>query len=145
MTFSRTARRRMCILLLIILLADNVRLHPIPSSVQEMISDFWLGYEATKKRPSLLAHPIIKEVAGHYPDATPAHVLLNWGLTRGYSVIPKSITPGALPPWPQRNRGWVKLTGIVLLDRIRSNMREMTLSPEDTQKINSIVKTESQR
>lgn len=50
--------------------------------------------KAIKRRPSLLAHPVIKEITEHYADATPAQVLLNWGLQRGYSVIPKSITPG---------------------------------------------------
>lgn len=51
---------------------------------------------ATKKRPSLLDHSVVKEVAAKYPDATPAQVLLSWGLSRGYSVIPKSVTPGKL-------------------------------------------------
>jgi diketogulonate reductase-like aldo/keto reductase len=49
---------------------------------------------ATKRRPSLLNHPAAKEVAKNYPEATPAQILLNWGLARGYSVIPKSVTAG---------------------------------------------------
>lgn len=51
-------------------------------------------YTATKRQPSLIDHPTVKKVAKNYKDATPAHVLLNWGLARGYSVIPKSTNPG---------------------------------------------------
>ena len=49
---------------------------------------------ATKKRPSLMDHPVVKEVTAKYPGATPANILLNWGLSRGTSVIPKSVNAG---------------------------------------------------
>ena len=39
--------------------------------------------------PALLQHPILKEIAKKR-DCTPATVALQWGLTRGTSVIPKT-------------------------------------------------------
>jgi alcohol dehydrogenase (NADP+) len=53
--------------------------------------------EALKKanEPSLLDHPIIKEIATG-TGITPGQVLLVWGLTRGTVVIPKSVNPGRL-------------------------------------------------
>ena len=48
----------------------------------------------------LTEYPEVLELAQKY-NATPAQVLIAWGVKRGYSVIPKSVTPGtpvALPP-----------------------------------------------
>jgi alcohol dehydrogenase (NADP+) len=45
--------------------------------------------------PDLLAHPVIGAVARRR-SATPAQVLLAWGVARGTSVIPKSVTPRRL-------------------------------------------------
>jgi alcohol dehydrogenase (NADP+) len=53
--------------------------------------------------PVLLSDPIIAQIAAEH-GATPAQVLLNWGISRGTVVIPKSVNPkriaenfGALP------------------------------------------------
>ncbi len=45
--------------------------------------------------PTLLDHPVIVQVAAKH-GATPAQVLLSWGLSRQTVVIPKSINPGRL-------------------------------------------------
>jgi len=42
--------------------------------------------------PSLLTNPLIKEIALKYKKSA-AQILLNWGLSRGTVVIPKTITP----------------------------------------------------
>ncbi|KAF9478144.1 Aldo/keto reductase [Pholiota conissans] len=66
-------------------------------------------------KPKLTDHPVIAEVATKL-DATPAQVLIAWGVYRGYSVIPKSVQE----------------------DRIISNFRQVQLSPEDYEKITAI-------
>ena len=43
----------------------------------------------------LTEYPEVIEIAKKL-NATPAQVLIAWGTKRGYSVIPKSITPGTL-------------------------------------------------
>lgn len=42
--------------------------------------------------PPVLAHPVIEAIA-ELRGITPAQVLLAWSMQRGWSVIPKSITP----------------------------------------------------
>ncbi|KAF8303387.1 Aldo/keto reductase [Clavulina sp. PMI_390] len=84
---------------------------------------FPLGGQASKKRPSLMNHPVVNEVTKNYPNATTAQVLLAWARARGYSVIPKSVTP----------------------DRIKSNFRVIELTPEDRQKITDIGKGNQKR
>ena len=46
--------------------------------------------------PMLTEWAEVKEIAQKY-NATPAQVLIAWGAKRGFSVIPKSVTPGACP------------------------------------------------
>ncbi|KAF8340944.1 NADP-dependent oxidoreductase domain-containing protein [Amanita rubescens] len=67
-------------------------------------------------KPKVVDHPIVAEVAKKL-GATPAQVLVAWGATRGYSVIPKSINE----------------------DRIKSNFKQIELSQNDYDKISSIV------
>jgi len=59
-------------------------------------------------KPKLTDYPEVVEIAKKL-DATPAQVLIAWGVYRGYSVIPKSVQE----------------------DRIISNFKQVTLSPED--------------
>ncbi|RDB24967.1 Aldehyde reductase 1 [Hypsizygus marmoreus] len=66
-------------------------------------------------RPKLTEHPVVKEVARKL-DATPAQVLIAWGVYRGYSVIPKSVHE----------------------DRILSNFKQVELSKEDYEKVTAI-------
>jgi L-glyceraldehyde reductase len=67
-------------------------------------------------KPKVVDHPIVAEVAKKL-GATPAQVLIAWGATRGYSVIPKSVNE----------------------DRIKSNFKQIELSQNDYDKISSIV------
>ncbi|KAI9250139.1 NADP-dependent oxidoreductase domain-containing protein [Phascolomyces articulosus] len=41
--------------------------------------------------PSMFSDPVVLRIAEKY-GKTPAQVLLNWGVARGYAVIPKSVT-----------------------------------------------------
>jgi len=68
-----------------------------------------------KKR--LVDYPEVKEVAERL-GATTAQVLIAWGASRGYSVIPKSVQK----------------------DRIVKNFEQITLSKEDYEKISEIGK-----
>ncbi|KAF8204799.1 NADP-dependent oxidoreductase domain-containing protein [Pholiota molesta] len=66
-------------------------------------------------KPKLTDHPVVVEVAKKL-NATPAQVLVAWGVYRGYSVIPKSVQE----------------------DRIISNFKQVELSSEDYEKITAI-------
>ncbi|KAH7067845.1 aldehyde reductase 1 [Paraphoma chrysanthemicola] len=72
--------------------------------------------------PLLVQHDTIKEVASRF-GATPAQVILAWAQVGGHSVIPKSVTPL----------------------RIEENFKEVELSKEDFEKIESIGKKEPRR
>ncbi|KAF9266496.1 Aldo/keto reductase [Marasmius fiardii PR-910] len=72
-------------------------------------------------RPPVIDHPTVIEIA-NFVGATPAQVLIAWGVTQGYSVIPKSVTPG----------------------RIESNFQQITLPPDALQKISDIPNTPGQ-
>ncbi|KAF8132051.1 NADP-dependent oxidoreductase domain-containing protein [Boletus edulis] len=65
--------------------------------------------------PMLTEHPVVQTVAKSL-DATPAQVLIAWGVYRGYSVIPKSVHEG----------------------RIISNFKQVELSKEDYEKVTAI-------
>ncbi|KAJ8489045.1 hypothetical protein ONZ51_g3154 [Trametes cubensis] len=60
----------------------------------------------------LTDYPEVHEIAQRL-NATPAQVLIAWGVKRGYSVIPKSVTP----------------------ERIESNFKQVELSDEDYEKL----------
>lgn len=55
----------------------------------------WLVFQVSFTGSDLLTHGVVKEIAAKHEGATTASVLINWGIARGYSVIPKSATPGA--------------------------------------------------
>ncbi len=48
-----------------------------------------------ESEPSLLSNSVIEKIARKH-DAAPAQILINWALTRGTAVIPKSVTPERL-------------------------------------------------
>ncbi|SCV06109.1 LANO_0H22298g1_1 [Lachancea nothofagi CBS 11611] len=60
--------------------------------------------------------PVIREIAKRY-HVEPAQVLINWGLKRGYAVLPKSKTP----------------------ERIVSNLQQFELSNEDFNRIHELA------
>ena len=74
--------------------------------------DRWWRIVAVRNKPLLVDHPIIQDIAKKL-DATPAQVLVAWGVYRGYSVIPKSVQE----------------------ERIISNFKQIRLSQEDYKKI----------
>ncbi|KAJ7283229.1 NADP-dependent oxidoreductase domain-containing protein [Mycena rebaudengoi] len=63
----------------------------------------------------LTDEPVVEEIAKRL-NATPAQVLVAWGVYRGYSVIPKSVQE----------------------DRIKSNFQQVSLSKEDYDKITAL-------
>ena len=68
-------------------------------------------------KPKLTDHVKVKEVANKL-GATPAQVLIAWGVYRGYSVIPKSVQE----------------------ERIVSNFKQVELSKEDYELVSEIGK-----
>ncbi|KAM0753523.1 Aldo/keto reductase [Meredithblackwellia eburnea MCA 4105] len=75
-----------------------------------------LGQNITGK-PPVIAHPTVKAL-GEKLNADPAQVLIAWGISQGYSVIPKSVTPS----------------------RIASNFKQVELSAEDVKAITDLGK-----
>ena len=81
----------------------------------------------------LTEYPEVIEIAKKL-NATPAQVLIAWCTKRGYSVIPKSITPGTSAP-PAIVR-FAPADGILgRAERIVSNFQQVELSDEDYEKI----------
>ncbi|KAI7850957.1 xylose reductase [Circinella umbellata] len=74
-----------------------------------------LGNPGHRGKPAMLDHPAVLNAAKKY-DTTPVQILLNWGLSRGYSVIPKSVTP----------------------ERIKANLTVIKLEEEDVDTITNI-------
>ncbi|KAK9459571.1 NADP-dependent oxidoreductase domain-containing protein [Lipomyces oligophaga] len=70
----------------------------------------------------LQQEPIIQEIATKTGKSA-AQVLISWGVWRGTSVVPKSVTPA----------------------RVISNFEDFVLSDEDGNKINEISKTTQRR
>lgn len=65
---------------------------------------------------ALLAQPKLLEIAKKY-DAQPANILINWGLSRGYCVLPKSVSA----------------------ERIKSNFRQIEISSDDLKAVTSLI------
>ncbi|EST04584.1 NADP-dependent oxidoreductase domain protein [Kalmanozyma brasiliensis GHG001] len=68
-------------------------------------------------KTKIVDYPQVSEVAKKY-NADPAQVLVAWGVKRGYSVIPKSVTES----------------------RIKSNFDQLELKDEDYEKVTSLYK-----
>ncbi|KAI4524590.1 NADP-dependent oxidoreductase domain-containing protein [Schizophyllum commune] len=66
-------------------------------------------------KPKLTDYPVVQDIAKKL-GATPAQVLVAWGVHRGYSVIPKSVQA----------------------ERIHSNFKQVELSEEDYQAITKV-------
>ena len=71
---------------------------------------------------TLHTHPAVLEIAEKH-GATPAQVLLSWGVKRGWSVIPKSVNE----------------------ERIRKNLEIFDIEDDETDKLNALAKTEGRR
>ncbi|TFL02837.1 NADP-dependent oxidoreductase domain-containing protein [Pterulicium gracile] len=70
-------------------------------------------------KPKITDHPVVNKIAEKL-NATPAQVLVAWGVYRGYSVVPKSVQES----------------------RIQSNFQQVKLSQEDYEAITEIGKGE---
>lgn len=68
-------------------------------------------------KPPLTQNPGIEAIAKRLNHSTAA-VLIAWGIQRGYSVLVKSVTPS----------------------RIKSNFQQITLAPEEYQKVTDLIK-----
>ena len=85
----------------------------------------------------LTEYPETLEIAQKH-NATPAQDLIAWGAKRGYSVIPKSVTPGAHFPsplsspcaWPHCSRDRA--------ERIVSNFQQIELTDEEYEKLSDL-------
>jgi len=66
----------------------------------------------------LTSYPEVQEVAQKL-NADPAQVLIAWGVRRGWSSVPKSVTPS----------------------RIESNFKSIELSDEDDAKVSGLIKS----
>ncbi|CAD6884502.1 unnamed protein product [Tilletia controversa] len=65
----------------------------------------------------LTSYPEVQEVAKKH-NADPAQVLIAWGVKRGWSSVPKSVTPS----------------------RIETNVKEIKLDDEDEEKVAGLIK-----
>jgi glycerol 2-dehydrogenase (NADP+) len=74
------------------------------------------------KGSTLHSHPVVLEIA-EKRGGSAAQVMLSWGVARGWSVIPKSVTE----------------------ERIRSNLAIFELSEEEVGRLNQLAKTEGRR
>lgn len=77
---------------------NRMRFNPSREGANGLACSFLICYyytTATVTGSDLLTNPVVKEIAAKHEGATTASVLINWGVARGYSVIPKSATPGA--------------------------------------------------
>lgn len=74
------------------------------------------------KGSTLHTHPVVLKIAEE-KKGTSAQVLLSWGVSRGWSVIPKSVTE----------------------ERIKANLQIFELSEMEVMKLNQLEKTEGRR
>ncbi|KAF2493939.1 hypothetical protein BU16DRAFT_550859 [Lophium mytilinum] len=74
------------------------------------------------KGSTLHSHPVVREIAEKRKGSA-AQVMLSWGVARGWSVIPKSVTE----------------------ERIKSNLAIFELSAEEVGKLDQLAKTEGRR
>lgn len=74
------------------------------------------------KGSTLHTHKDVMEIA-EQRKATPAQVLLSWGLSRGWSVIPKSVNA----------------------ERIKGNLKVFELSADEVGRLDELAKTEGRR
>jgi diketogulonate reductase-like aldo/keto reductase len=74
----------------------------------------------------LVDYPEVKEVAERL-GATTAQVLIAWGVSRGYSVIPKSVQKGKSPIMTCQRAFGVLLTP-VLIDKQTASSRTLSRS-----------------
>ncbi|KAI9488666.1 NADP-dependent oxidoreductase domain-containing protein [Zychaea mexicana] len=74
-----------------------------------------LGNPGHRGQPAMMDHPAVLSAAKKY-NVSPVQVLLNWGVSRGYTVIPKSVTP----------------------ERIKANLARIEMDKDDIEAIASI-------
>ena len=91
----------------------------------------------------LTEYPEVQEIAKKL-NATPAQVLIAWGVKRGYSVIPKSVTPGtSVVPTPPLNLPSTRTRSgadmcVCGTERIVSNFQQIELTDEEYEKLSDL-------
>lgn len=79
--------------------------------------------------PRTLAHPNVLQVSKN-TGKTPAQVLIAWGITRGYSVIPKTVTISRLPENMAGAGELLSADDMKLIDAIEQRVRTDDMSAE---------------
>jgi diketogulonate reductase-like aldo/keto reductase len=85
-----------------------------------------LKRKTVQGKRKLVDYPEVKEVAEQL-GATTAQVLIAWGVSRGYSVIPKSVQKGRPPMMNYQSAFRVLLTP-VLIDKQTASSRTLSRS-----------------
>jgi diketogulonate reductase-like aldo/keto reductase len=89
-------------------------------------NDCVLKRKTVQGKRKLVDYPEVKEVAEQL-GATTAQVLIAWGVSRGYSVIPKSVQKGRPPMMNYQSAFRVLLTP-VLIDKQTASSRTLSRS-----------------
>ncbi len=79
-------------------------------------SDCVLKRKTVHGKKKLVDYPEVKEVAERL-GATTAQVLIAWGVSRGYSVIPKSVQKGKSPIMNYQSAFRVLFTPVLINNR----------------------------
>ncbi|KAI7878187.1 Aldo/keto reductase [Lichtheimia hyalospora FSU 10163] len=89
--------------------------HGIALTAYSPLGNPGFSWFASTGHSKTLEEPAVLKAAEKY-GKTPVQVLINWGVARGYCVIPKSVTP----------------------ERIKANIEYFKMDPEDVEEITKI-------
>jgi diketogulonate reductase-like aldo/keto reductase len=113
---------------------NQIEIHPLNNRrafVQWMLSEQIqtiayspLGFcsAITNEEDIILKNPEILSISEHY-GKTPAQIILNWGLSNGHVVIPKSVTSTRLKENFESQNFAISQSDIDRIDRLNKNLR----------------------